>query len=318
MAGVEMLYSQEFLRAARARLNPGGIYAQWFHGYETDRETISIILRTYASVFDDVAIWYTLGPDLLLIGFTEGSTDPLPRLRASASSPSYQAGLARAGIEGMAALLAHEIVPRGILHRQEDDGQVHTLLHPILSDRAARAFFAGQHVELPSFAHLRAARIGERNSLLRRWVRDTGGALSADDRARLADQLCRSRPDECAVVLARWLNDEPGSAEVARRLREIQTRFGVQGPPLSPPFVRQLSRLFEAGTSGLPRPTPQSAARQAQLFSRYYFAGVPFHRPYLAGLFDRCATDQDNAARCLEERRKAAQQLGALEAKIGS
>jgi hypothetical protein len=253
-----------------------------------------------------------------LIGFTEGSTDPLPRLRARASSSSYRAGLARAGVEGLAELLAHELVPRGILHHREDDSRVHTLLHPILSDRAARAFFTGSLAELPSFAHLRAARIGERNSLLRRWVRDTGGALSADDRARMADQLCRSRQDECAVVLARWLHDEPDSAEVVERIRDAQKLFGVQGPPLSLPFLRQLSRFFETGARRPSRPTPQAAARQTQLFSRYYYPGVPFHRPYLAGLFERCALDPEKAPRCLEERQKAARQLGALEAEIGS
>ena len=129
---------------------------------------------------------------------------------ARASSPPYRAGLARAGVESVAALLAHELVPRGVLRGRKDDAQVHTLLHPILSDRAARAFFAGEAVGLPSFAHLRQARIGERYSLLRRYVRENGGALTPGDRARLANQLCRSRLSECAVVLAEWLHHEPG------------------------------------------------------------------------------------------------------------
>ncbi len=239
MAGVEMLYSQEFLRAARDRLNPGGIYAQWFHGYETDRETISIVLRTYASVFDDVAIWYTLGPDMLLIGFAEGNPDPFPRLVARASSPPYRAGLARAGVEGLPALLVHELVPRGVLHHARKDGPVHTLLHPILSDRAARAFFAGGQAELPSFARLRDARASDQHSLLRRYVRENGGALTPQERALLTDQLCRSRLDECAVALASWLHDERGSPELRRRIGEVRKHFRTQGPPLSGPFLRQ-------------------------------------------------------------------------------
>ena len=279
---------------------------------------MSVIMRTYTSVFDDVAIWFTLGPDLLLIGFTDGDADPFPRLMARASSPPYRAGLARAGVEGTAALLAHELVPRGVLRGHKNDAQVHTLLHPILSDRAARAFFAGGAVGLPSFAHLRQARVGERNSLLRRYVRENGGALKSGDRARLAGQLCRSRLHECAVVLAEWLHHEPGSAQLSKQTREARRRFGIQGPPLSSLYLGRLSRLFEADASGSPRATPEFAARETQLFAQYFFSGVPFDRGYLARLFDRCAMNEQNAPRCLKEREQAERQLGALGAKLGS
>jgi predicted membrane-bound spermidine synthase len=318
MAGVEMLYSEEFLRAARGRLNPGGVYAQWFHGYETDRETVSIVLRTYASVFDDVAIWYTLGPDLLLIGFAEGNPDPFPRLVERAASPAYQAGLARAGIEETAALLAHELVPRGVLRRRRDGGPVHTLLHPILTDRAARAFFSGGLVDLPSFARLREARAGERSSFLRRYVRENGGALPPRERALLTDQLCQSRPEECAVALAAWLHEEPSSLELAKRIIQTRKHFGIQGPPFSSPFLNRLSRFFEAEGSDRSHPTPEAVGQETQVFAEYYLPGLPFERRYLTHLLDRCATDPENTQRCLEERKKAERQLGQLGAGIGS
>ena len=54
VTGIEMLYSREFLEAARDRLTPGGVHAQWFHSYETDDETIALVLRTYQSVFEHV------------------------------------------------------------------------------------------------------------------------------------------------------------------------------------------------------------------------------------------------------------------------
>ncbi|MCP5060012.1 MAG: hypothetical protein GY937_25195 [bacterium] len=41
VAGVEMLFSREFLEAARARLTPGGVYAQWIHLYEIDQPTVT-------------------------------------------------------------------------------------------------------------------------------------------------------------------------------------------------------------------------------------------------------------------------------------
>jgi spermidine synthase len=70
-SGVEMLYSREFLTAARDRLAPGGVFGQWFHMYETDPETVALVLRTYASVFEHVSVWFGMGPDIMLIGLSD-------------------------------------------------------------------------------------------------------------------------------------------------------------------------------------------------------------------------------------------------------
>ena len=92
------------------------MYAQWFHQYETSEEVLSLILRTYASVFDHVALWYTMSTDLLLLGFMDDSTAfDLERLERRAARPDFAAGLQRAGVDSFPALLAHEVVPLGVL-----------------------------------------------------------------------------------------------------------------------------------------------------------------------------------------------------------
>src|SRR5262249_59172192 len=48
VTGVEMLYSVEFLRAARDHLAPGGVYGQWLHLYEIDADSVQLVLRNYA------------------------------------------------------------------------------------------------------------------------------------------------------------------------------------------------------------------------------------------------------------------------------
>jgi predicted membrane-bound spermidine synthase len=116
-SGVEMLYSREFLEAARDRLRPGGVYAQWLHTYETDEETVALVLRTYASVFDEVAVWYSLGPDLLLLGFKDSPPGlGFFRIEQRSRAPDYQKALKRLGIDSLPALLAHELLPLGVVH----------------------------------------------------------------------------------------------------------------------------------------------------------------------------------------------------------
>ena len=53
-AGIEMLFSREFLTAARDRLAPGGVYVQWYHLYENNDRAVELVLRTYASELNGV------------------------------------------------------------------------------------------------------------------------------------------------------------------------------------------------------------------------------------------------------------------------
>ena len=116
VTGVEMLYSREFLEAARSRLTPGGVYAQWFHLYEVDEATVEIVAHTYASVFENVAVWFAQGPDILLMGLNSPQGYPdLETLRARAERPDYRAALERCGAETFPELLAHELLPPGLL-----------------------------------------------------------------------------------------------------------------------------------------------------------------------------------------------------------
>ena len=91
--GVEMLFSEEFLRVARDRLTPGGVYAQWFHLYEMDDETVEIVLRTYKQRLRGHGDLVHPRPDMLLLGFK----DPSPgrststRLRQRFERPDYRA-----------------------------------------------------------------------------------------------------------------------------------------------------------------------------------------------------------------------------------
>jgi spermidine synthase len=60
IVGIGNLFSVDFYREARRHLTEGGLLAQWFHTYEMDNDTLRLILRTFASVFEHVTLWKTL------------------------------------------------------------------------------------------------------------------------------------------------------------------------------------------------------------------------------------------------------------------
>ena len=115
------------------------------HAYEIDQKSVALILRTYASVFEHMSVWFADGPDILLLGF-ESSDRMLDaaRLVRRAERADFAAGLARAGLGAPDALLVHELWPAGVAHAALAPGPLHSLDHPRLSDWAARAFHVGK------------------------------------------------------------------------------------------------------------------------------------------------------------------------------
>src|SRR5262249_45821424 len=119
VTGVEMLFSREFLAEARERLAPGGVYCQWYHLYETSPPAVELVLRTYASVFDHVAVWSVNHADLLLLGFRDADATAaldLARVERRFARADFRAAFARLGIDGLGQLLVHEMLPLDVVN----------------------------------------------------------------------------------------------------------------------------------------------------------------------------------------------------------
>jgi hypothetical protein len=257
-----MLFSREFLQAARSQLAPGGVFAQWFHGYETDDETIALVLRTYASVFERVSVWYTMTDDLLLLGFADADAEvDLDRVASRAAMFDYRAGLSRAGVSGVPALLAHELVPLGVLHAPEPGTPIHTLLHPILSHHAARAFFRGGEAQL-RVASPPETRSGGASMLLQRWAARRGSPLTEQERGQAAHEICAQRRIECAQMIAQWQLVDPSAGALARQLARARL-IHPNEPALSDDGLAELRRAIAARALTDARPLPGAATAAA-------------------------------------------------------
>jgi spermidine synthase len=218
VSGVEMLYTREFLEAARDRLRPGGVYAQWFHRYEIDDEVLALVLRTYAAVFEEVAIWRTERTDLLLLGFRDPqAARDLSRVESRVQRPDFQAGLSRCGILGVPALLVHEEWPAGALRHLDLAGPQHTLYHPRLHHRAVRAFFRGETTDLPRISPETSADL-EQASLLAQFLSRWAGRPPELVLEQMAREACTQHLPGCGATLKMWESFAPESP----RLREVR------------------------------------------------------------------------------------------------
>jgi spermidine synthase len=299
VTGVEMLYSREFLEAARERLTPGGVFAQWFHLYETDRETVELVFRTFSSVFPHVSVWYTLGSDIVLLGFkrTDRALD-VDEIVSRFARPDFRAGFQRAKIPNVAALLSHEVLPIGVLHAVGLDGPAHTLRHPLLSDLAARAFFRDEGVTTtPKYPTPEVARIGSRNSLLRRRAVMPGGAMSERVIEAAARETCkRKKGFECATLLAVWRRVSSRPEQVEAYLRQLRRAWNID-------VLRDTNLdVIEVLLSGELRSVDerQSLARAMMIsdrFSSHYHHAFPFERRALRDAWHACRGEPCASAR---------------------
>jgi predicted membrane-bound spermidine synthase len=290
VAGIELLYSQEFLRAARERLRPGGVYGQWIHYYEMDDETLELVLRTFNSVFESVAVWNLLSGDLLILGLEdEASGLDLDRIERRAARPDFARGLRRARIQSFPALLAHELWPIGVAHVAVEDGPLHTLHHPRLAYLAGRAFFRADSGRLPFSGFGQAARIGASNSLLGRLAARSGGHLPEDAQAQAVKETCLYRPRECVALLGRWRSASSDSLPLRRLMRWVSNRSPNFRARLEPQALDELAVLYGgAMPAGSTTVDTDAADGMTDRFASYYHHAAPFDPDALLALWDRC------------------------------
>jgi spermidine synthase len=307
VTGVEMLYSREFLEAARERLAPGGVYAQWFHIYESDPEVVALVLRTYASVFPNISVWYTLASDMLLLGFNRADRAlDVEALEERFARSDFAAGFDRIGIESFAQLAAHELLPLGTVHAVEWPGEIHTLRHPLLSYRAARAFFRGRRGTLAPHQSRVQERVALRNSLLRRHA--SGKTPLPEEHVEAAAfESCRyHKKEQCATFFALWSLLYPQSSTLKGALSASRKKGDDASRYLTPKSLAALKSLFAGPGSGLNKTySPSEAENLTGRFRRHYHHVVPFSRDRLDEIWDRC-----RAADCESRRIRAEAEIG--------
>ncbi len=74
VAGIGNLYTQDFYRAARSKLNVGGVFMQWVNLYALSPKDLQTVVQTFGSVFPDAQLW-ALGGDLALVGGDGGAAE---------------------------------------------------------------------------------------------------------------------------------------------------------------------------------------------------------------------------------------------------
>jgi spermidine synthase len=139
IAGVNNLFTVDFYRRVRARLDPDGVFCQWLQLYELSPETFATLLRSYLEVFPQgQAFFIGRNVDLLLVAMPPGRRLDLARL----GSPAARAHLDRARLPDAAAVAAYWAAPFDSLRALAGRAPLNRDDRPVVEYRAPRDLVA--------------------------------------------------------------------------------------------------------------------------------------------------------------------------------
>jgi spermidine synthase len=119
-AGVVNLYSSDFYRLARTRLQPSGLLAQWWPLPTQNDEDSRALVRSFLDVFPYASLWTTEFHEMLLVGSVAPLELEVSRIAARFDQPEVATALREVGIASPAALLATWVTDRAGLERYAD------------------------------------------------------------------------------------------------------------------------------------------------------------------------------------------------------
>ena len=144
IAGVATLFTEEYYRAARARLAPGGVFVQWIQAYSLYPEDLRMVLATFVAQFPQVTLWHGDAPDLLLLARTDSAPLRFDRFRALWANAALRADFESLGLRRPEGLLAFYLLDDAELRRLAAPALRNTDDHTRLEYRAPRALLAKQ------------------------------------------------------------------------------------------------------------------------------------------------------------------------------
>jgi spermidine synthase len=250
ITGVSNLFTREFLEAARGRLAPGGLFAQWFHYYNLDPADLKVEIQTFLAVFEHASLWLvppvgpedgikSLGADMLLVGSREPQRLDWPRLERAFADETLAAAIRTSRVlEDPLALAAAWTMGRPELERFAEDRAAFPRGTPLNSDDHPYLEFVAPRrtVMRPSeaarqataqYAAMGAAAGDSRAALTGVPALVAGGSRAAEFLRELAERhVAAVQPERAVKALAAAIEANPDDVAAHARAAELLVERG--------------------------------------------------------------------------------------------
>jgi hypothetical protein len=225
--GVANLFTRDFYRVVRSRLEPGGMFAQWMQGYAASPEMVSSVVETLREEFPHVTVWGADDRDLIFVaGDRRPAFDParfverFDRVRPIDGLPSPPRTALAAFLHPVLFLSNQIGTAQGMqVAWPRGSAVVYRDLRPRLEFQAARAQFVAEPFKARLQIDERRTRLAAEPLFLEEYL----ARYPLDDRGRLAlGELLTSlggwHAELGAAINAGMLASGAGPAELLARL----------------------------------------------------------------------------------------------------
>jgi len=292
-AGVVNLYTREYFRLIRGRLNPGGMATYWLPAHGLDADDASSVVQAFCDIFPDCTLWNGSGLDWILLG-TRGSEGRAPvtpaHFRRLWQNPDRQRELSALGFEHPEQLAATFMA--GPERLQDLTGTAKPLVDDFPHRLSDRPVLPWQAVRRPLFRALLDVEASRRDFARSPTV------------ARLLPEAVR----EAALPWFRWqelLNrrlvvghpEPPGNESLYRVLTETSLRAPALWMLGSSAEEQRLARSLPAGRAA--RSDVQRVLGIGALADRNYESSARHFRRAHRGRFDPRTANLEILALCL-------------------
>ncbi len=139
-AGEGSLFTLEHFRHVKAALKPGGVMAQWLPMYQLSPDNLKVILRTFATAYEHVTVWYgdvnSQQPTLLLMGSSEPFGLRPDKLAAALEIPAVKRDMIEAS--DPLSFLSFYIMDRAAVMDFTQGAEINTDNRPVIEFTAPR------------------------------------------------------------------------------------------------------------------------------------------------------------------------------------
>ena len=208
IAGVNSLFTVDFYRLVKTRLEPDGVFCQWLQLYELTPETFATLARSFIEVFPEgnlFAVWRN--SDAILIAAPRGRRLALDRLH----DPAVLALLEKAHLASPEALAANYAAPLSALGPLAAGAPFNTDDRPVVEYRAPRDMVeVGRSAILSQLALPQTMPEGNlfADWPAERWFGIRARAFLASGEEERASAVVRAARAAGFTVLAEQLGDE--------------------------------------------------------------------------------------------------------------
>jgi spermidine synthase len=141
LAGIANLFSADFYKLCKQRLNPDGIMCQWSQIYYISPEDLKVVINTFKSVFPNTSIWFSTMGDILMLGSPEGFSIDYLKLEKHYNIDGVRNDLQRLNLLEPLSLMSCYLLDEDGIDKMTDGVRINSDNRPILEYSVPKSLY---------------------------------------------------------------------------------------------------------------------------------------------------------------------------------